>query len=455
MMKQVLNRRKFLRLVTAAGTLFLLPAHCLPKGTGRNRIYSAAAAPNDRILKYIRESIGKTLRPSSDVDPLGKSIPLPYAFNVPCISVNFQNLFYYDTYFLNRGLIALGDIRQAENNVNDVLFLVARLGFMPNSNRLDMTNRSQPPYLCMMVKDIYDATGNKEWLKTAYPTISKEYDFWITKRSTTYGLSRHHHDATPEYLANFYEHLKKVRLPLTATTEDEKISIAGHRLAEAEAGYDFTPRFDGRCSDFIPVDLNSNLYLYEVTMSDFAAILENGESKLWIDRATERKKRIDGLLWNETRGLYLDYDMKNERPSNVTSVATFQPLWAGCASIDQAKRVKENLKLYEFAHGVVPCEAALHDFIYQWDYPNAWPPHALIVSEALSRYNYEEDADRIRSKYVNTVHAVFKSTGTLWEKYNAVEGNVNVKEEYKTPPMMGWNAGIYAYMRIVNRARLR
>jgi alpha,alpha-trehalase len=79
----------------------------------------------------------------------------------------------------------------------------------------------------------------------------------------------------------------------------------------------------------------------------------------------------------------------------------------------------------------------------------------LIVSEALSNYNYEEDADRIRSKYVNIVHDVFKSTGTLWEKYNAVEGNVNVKEEYKTPPMMGWNAGIYAYMRIVKKTRLR
>jgi alpha,alpha-trehalase len=319
MKPHVLNRRKFLRLATAASTYFL----------PFSSLFIIMLRPNDRILKYIRDSIGKTLRPSSDVDPSGKSIPLPYPFNVPCISVNFQNLFYYDTYFLNRGLIALGDIHQAENNVNDVLFLVDRLGFVPNSNRLDMTNRSQPPYLCMMVKDIYDATGNKEWLRTAYPLISKEYEFWITKRSTTYGLSRHHHDATPEYLAEFYEHLKKVRLPLTATTDEEKISIAGHRLAEAEAGYDFTPRFDGRCSDFIPVDLNSNLYLYEVTMSAFASILENGESKLWSDRATERKKRINDLLWNETRGLYLDYDMKNERQSDVTSVATFQPFMDG------------------------------------------------------------------------------------------------------------------------------
>ena len=242
---------------------------------------------------------------------------------------------------------------------------------------------------------------------------------------------------------------------MTATTDKEKISIAGHRLAEAEAGYDFTPRFDGRCSDFIPVDLNSNLYLYEITMSDFATILNNGERELWSERAIVRTKLINDLLWNEPRGLYLDYDMKNERQSEVTAVTTFQPLWVGCASGEQAKRVRENLKLYEYAYGIVPCEAGVHNFVYQWDYPNAWPPHALIVSEALAKYNYKEDAERIRSKYVNTVYEVFKSTGTLWEKYNAVEGNAKVKEEYKTPSMIGWNAGIYAHMRIVNKTRLR
>ncbi len=440
-MKQGLNRREFLCLTTTAGAFLLFQWRII------------AAAPNDRVLKYIRASLSQTLRPASDVDPAGKSIPLPFPFNVPCISTHFQNLFYYDTYFLNRGLIALGDIAQAENNVNAILYLVDKLGFVPNSNRLDMTNRSQPPYLCMMVKDIYDATGNKEWLSKAYALIAREYDFWITKRGTSYGLSRHHHDATHEYLAEFYEHLKKVRLPLNATTDEEKISIAGHRLAEAEAGYDFTPRFDGRCSDFIPVDLNANLYLYEITMADFAEVLNNGEKKLWSDRAEERKNRINDLLWNETRGLYLDYDMKNERPSDTTSFAMFQPLWTGCASTDQAQRVRENLKYFEFAYGVVPCEAALHDFKYQWDYPNTWPPHSLILSEALDNYNYEEDAKRTRSKYVNLVHAVFKTTGTLWEKYNAVEGNINVTEEYKTPPMIGWNAGIYAYMRIVNKTR--
>ena len=38
---------------------------------------------------------------------------------------------------------------------------------------------------------------------------------------------------------------------------------------------------------------------------------------------------------------------------------------------------------------------------------------------------------------------MFDETGNLWEKYNVVEGNINVSNEYKMPAMMGWSAGIY------------
>lgn len=43
---------------------------------------------------------------------------------------------------------------------------------------------------------------------------------------------------------------------------ETKIRMAAHRMAEAEC-MDFTPRFEGRCMDYIPVDLNSYLYGYE------------------------------------------------------------------------------------------------------------------------------------------------------------------------------------------------
>ncbi|MCS6991647.1 MAG: alpha,alpha-trehalase, partial [Chitinophagales bacterium] len=274
--------------------------------------------------------------------------------------------------------------------------------------------------------------------------LEAEYDFWVTRRGTPTGLSHYGHDATEAYLLEFYQHLKQVRLPLPEASDAEKIYVAGHRLAEAESGYDFTPRFEGRCADFLAVDLNSNLYRYEVLMQEFAQTLKNGQESQWAERAQQRRRRINRFLWDEATGLYRDYDYLNNRFSQVPSAATFHPLWTGLASNRQARRVIDNLKLFEYEYGITPCPPGERTYTYQWDYPNTWPPHALIVSEALDRYGFLMDGQRIRDKYLKLVYSVFQSTGMLWEKYNAVTGNVQVNEEYKTPPMMGWTAGVYA-----------
>ena len=50
------------------------------------------------------------------------------------------------------------------------------------------------------------------------------------------------------------------------------------------------------------------------------------------------------------------------------------------------------------------------------------------------------------------VEKVFEETGNLWEKYNVVEGNIKVKNEYEMPPMMGWSAGIYLELKRIIQA---
>jgi len=56
-----------------------------------------------------------------------------------------------------------------------------------------------------------------------------------------------------------------------------------------------------------------------------------------------------------------------------------------------------------------------------------------------------DDAARIAEKYLNIVEKNFKSTGKIWEKYNVVEGSINVNDEYKMPSMLGWTAGVFVY----------
>ena len=62
-------------------------------------------------------------------------------------------------------------------------------------------------------------------------------------------------------------------------------------------------------------------------------------SKIWYARAETRKATIDRLCWNDGQGVYLDYDTKAKRQARYESVTTLWPLWAGCASEDQALKL--------------------------------------------------------------------------------------------------------------------
>ena len=67
------------------------------------------------------------------------------------------------------------------------------------------------------------------------------------------------------------------------------------------------------------------------------------------------------------------------------------------------------------------------------------------------------EALRLSQKYVDLLTNIFKHTGNLWEKYNVVEGNINVSSEgnYNLPPMMGWTAGVFEYAHDYLKTRFR
>lgn len=96
-------------------------------------------------------------------------------------------------------------------------------------------------------------------------------------------------------------------------------------------------------------------------------------------------------------------------------------------------------------YGVATCEKKEFVGTYQWAYPNGWPPLQRIMVQGLLNYGYIEEAKRIALKYVDLVETCFDSTGHLWEKYNVVDGNVQVVNEYDMPPMLGWTFGTYYF----------
>ena len=82
---------------------------------------------------------------------------------------------------------------------------------------------------------------------------------------------------------------------------------------------------------------------------------------------------------------------------------------------------------------------------YQWAYPNGWAPLQYIAYVALKNYGFTEESRSVAERYTALVEKVFAETGSLWEKYNVIEGNVNVVNEYGLPEMMGWTAGVYEF----------
>lgn len=405
----------------------------------------------ENVRRFIKESWEKTVRFSPDDN--GDLIGLPYKYTVPSISDSFQSMFYWDTYFTGEGLIIDGHVDFARSNVENMLYIVDRYGKMLNGNRTYFENRSQPPYLSMMIESVYKTTGDKEWLRKILPSLRKEYDFWMIKRITPVGLNRYSNEGTTAQKERMVNVLKK-RLGENFQRKTEKLSsvellkIGSHFIAECESGWDFTPRFQMRCEDFCPIDLNANLYYYEKNFEFFALELgNNSEAQQWALKAENRRRLINQHCKDQATGLYYDYDYVNNKRSDVVSAGIFSLLYAKVLSKEEVMAMKtELLNALEFPYGISACENKDYGYVYQWSYPNGWAPLNYLSVRGLDNYGLKEDAKRISKKYQMMVSNSFKETNNLWEKYNIVEGNVNVVNEYKMPTMIGWTAGVFVWV---------
>ena len=234
----------------------------------------------------------------------------------------------------------------------------------------------------------------------------------------------------------------------TAIPADARIAQGRHWLAEAESGWDFNPRFDRRCLDFNPLDLNANLYIYETSMARFCKELGRDGARQWKQRARTRRHLIRKYCRNRADGLFYDYDYVNGRHSEVLCGAVFNLMNAGLLTRCQARKVRKALPRLEREFGIVACEKGGPErpFTYQWDYPNAWGAINCMAVKGLDRYGFREDARRIARKYVESNVKQFEGTGMLFEKYNALTGWQDAASEYGTPgDFMGWTAGTFLF----------
>ena len=408
------------------------------------------------VSRFIRERWIDTLRfcPQDEGTCLG--IPVPYT--VPCAKDGFQHLYYWDIYFACRGLALHGLPQVVRWNCDALIHLFNRFGFVPNASCNYLVKCSQPPCLGDTVALVLAQSPSVEWRRRAAEALEREHAFWMKHRLLPCGLNHYGHhladvigqEAVPARLEQEFVWLCEGRMGMSGVTDpEERKRLADHTLAEAESGWDFTPRFARHCKDFAAIDLNSLIYRNEQVLADLWFDLGEPErANRWRATAADRAALMRRLCWDDQRGCFADWDQTTGTCAQLTTAATFYPLWAGIATPDQASRT---LTLAEreliYPHGVATCAANDSGLRYQWDHPNAWPPLQLIAWEACDRNGHRSLGRRIAAAFVDTVDRTFAATGDLWEKYNALDGTIHVQDEYPMPSMMGWTAGSYVVAR--------
>ncbi len=440
--------------------------------------------------RRVRERLRRTLDPEAfrriDIRTLSGApeqitdhglVYLPGRYVVP--GGRFNEMYGWDSYFIAQGLLCEGRTGLAESIANLHLYQVRHYGTVLNSNRTYCLMRSHPPFLGRLVLSVFHATGDLEWLGDALPYVERYHAYWCSLPQFIPGLelSRYHalgDGPAPEVLhgevdaagKNHYERLQdwlRAHLdkhPHLATFYDRAhdwLTPAAYvdDRTMRESGFDITWRF-GPCGmgirDFAPVCLNTLLWMLESDIAQIRRLLGATPPSIerWEGQARERRERMSRVFWDDEHGLFLDWQLSQQKRRYYPYATTFWPLWAGWASEEQASRIVKNLPLFETEHGLLTSTTATG---CQWDAPFMWAPLVLMAVQGLDRYGYKTEAARISHKFLSTLSADFERTGQLFEKYNAHTGSSEITGDvtfgYSTnEPGFGWtNAAVCVFTR--------
>lgn len=399
----------------------------------------------------------------------------------------FNEMYGWDSYFESVGLLIDGKVGLVKAMTDNFQYEIENYGKILNANRSYYLTRTQPPFYTSLIRGVFEITQDKEWLESHLLTAIKEYEtVWMVKgkRLTDNGLNRYLAEGIgfpPECEeGHFHSIIKPFADKLNMSIQDYEKDYANsiisndaldtyfiHDRTVRESGHDTSYRIEGICADLNLVELNALLYKYE---TDFSEIIESEfkgnfrgyTTAYWQEKANARKDAVDNNLWNEGKGMYFDYNVVAKKQSNFVAATTLIPLWSNLCSQHQAEQlVKTAIPLLKEKGGIAGSTKTSIGNISgnqpqrQWDYPNGWAPHQMMIWKGLLNYGFVDEAQELiyRWLFMITKNAV-DYNGTIPEKYNVVEathkvfaeyGNVGTDFEYISQGGFGWMNASYQY----------
>lgn len=415
----------------------------------------------------------------------------------------FNEMYGWDSYFEGVGLNI--DKRQdlSKSMIENFAYQIEHYGKILNANRSYYLTRSQPPFMTSFIRETYEIlpTQDSIWLAKMTRAALKEYfEVWMQegKKLTKNGLNRYYAEGIgipPETEAGHFDeqleiYAEQYNMSLdkfTKAFQSGKLSSQDkpesdlrlpslndyflHDRSLRESGHDTTWRLDGICANLNTVALNSLLYKYETDIAylihtyfedTFNYANQNFNSQYWLDKAENRKAKMNKLMWHQDHKVFYDYNLETKEALIYESATNYYPLWAKIATKEQAEDLKNSLlKTLKARGGILSSSEAsvkkyaTNDVARQWDYPNGWAPHQMMIWKGLMNYGYKEEAQELiyRWLWMITKNAV-DYNGTIPEKYDVVNcthkvyaeyGNVGTEFDYITPSGFGWMNASYQY----------
>ncbi|EDW01082.1 trehalase [Drosophila grimshawi] len=419
------------------------------------------------VLNRIWKQLGRTIKNCVRTSPLLYSLVyVPNPLIVP--GPNFNEFYYWDTYWIVRGLLYSGMAQTARGMIDNLLYLVHQYKSVPQGGRIYYWGRSHPPMLVAMVKSYVEITGDEKYAVRALPLLEVEMDNFLKNHAvqvegrTMYQYRDKSTGPRPEAYRD------DVASASSFCTDEEQSEHFAHLKAACESGQDFSSRwYVSPCGNnvgtmanikttwIVPVDLNCILFRNCKTLAEFNVLADNPtKSQHYRQTACGLIKAITAVLWNEERGVWLDFDVKNRIQRDYFVVTNLSPLWLHAYPIADTEKISKSVLAYieennldNFPGGV---PHTLNNTGQKWDYPNVWPPMMYMLIEGLNNLGTPEAtnmAQQWRTRWLRTNYEAYSQTGVMYEKYNCeVFGDASGGAESQNQSGYGWTNAVLIEM---------
>jgi glycogen debranching enzyme len=314
----------------------------------------------------------------------------------------------------------------------------------PTAPPVPTTGITQPPLLATVVRLIQSRTPMPDFVQEIYPALLHWHRWLHTARDADGSeLACIIHpwesgtDDSPRWL-HLFEAIQPESLP-EFQRGDTRYVAATERPNRAEyerfiylidvfRRLHYAPQELLANSPFLVQDIlfNSILFRADEDLHALAIALgePTGEIDGWLSRMQEN---FNDRFWDESSGLYYDFDVRAGKRIPVNTAATFMPLFAGLPSKLQTQRLVEEHLLNP--HQYAPGDGARYWVTTTAQNEPTWEPRRYwrgpvwiimnwFVVEGLSRYGFHELAESIRQDSLRLVE-----TSGFREYYDARDGS--------------------------------